>query len=152
MSIQSFEDLKSLRNAEIDRRFGKSIDVEVAKVDSSLGIVFGFAIVCKQDGEEYFDTQGDHIPEDAMLEATADFMSGKRVAKDMHAGAKVGQVVYGFPLTLEIAKSLGVDTTRTGFVVGMKVEDKSMLTKFKTGEYTGFSIGGKRQVDRVVGE
>ena len=150
MNIEAFNELKSLRNAEIDRRFGKSIDVEVSKVDSDLGIVFGFAIVCKKDGKDYFDTQGDHIPEDAMLEATAEFMAGKRVAKDMHAGAKVGQVVYGFPLTLEIADSLGVDTPRTGFVVGMKPEDESMLTKFKTGEYTGFSIGGKRQVDRVV--
>src|SRR5690349_15438196 len=39
---------------------------QVCKVDSNLGIVFGFAIVCTKDGEDYFDLQSDNIPEDAM--------------------------------------------------------------------------------------
>jgi hypothetical protein len=36
---------------------------EVLKVDESLGLVLGWAIVCKKDGCDYFDLQEDHIPE-----------------------------------------------------------------------------------------
>lgn len=129
---------------------GKVLKCEVAKVDSDLGIVFGYAIVCKQDGEEYFDTQGDFIPEQTMLEATAEFMAGDRVAKNMHRGEQVGQVVYGFPVTEEIAKSLGMTSDRTGFIVGMRPDQPQLLEKYRTGEYTGFSIGGRRIKDTVV--
>jgi hypothetical protein len=121
----------------------------VAKVDSALGLVFGYAIVCKIDGEDYFDVQGDNIPEDAMLKASTDFMLHSRVAKDMHAGDEVGPVVFAFPLTTDIAKSLGITAGKTGFLIGMK-PGKDILAKYESGEYTGFSIGGHRIQDEVV--
>lgn len=128
----------------------KQIDVRIAKVDEDLGIVFGYAIVCKADGEDFFDSQGDHIPEDSMLEATSLYMSGERIAKDMHVGGSVGQVIFGFPMTTEIAKALGVKVEKTGFIVGMKPFDDDMLEKYAKGWYTGFSIGGKRILDDGV--
>jgi len=126
------------------------IDVKVEKVDSELGIVFGYAIVCKVDGEDYFDTQGDHIPESTMLEATADYMAGDRMAKVMHRGGDAGQVVYGFPVTEDIAKALGIEVRKTGFVVGMRPDDEEVLAKYASGEFTGFSIGGRRVSEEVV--
>lgn len=116
--------------------------VQLAKVSDELGIVFGFAIVCKQDGEAYYDLHDDHIPEPAMLEAAADFMQTDRVMLDMHAGEAKGQVVFAFPLTTEIAKSLGIETRQTGLLIGMKPSDPAILDKFRSGEYSGFSIGG----------
>ena len=129
----------------------KQLDFSVQKVDESLGIVFGFAIICKRDGEEYVDVQGDYIPESAMLEATAEYMAGDRVAKDMHLGDSIGQLVYGFPLTDDIAKALEITTRQTGFVVGMKPNDE-IMEKFRSGEYTGFSIGGRRIQETVLEE
>ena len=128
----------------------KAIDCKVAKVDDSLGIVFGYAIVCTEGGEPYYDTQGDNIPEEAMLEATADYMQGDRMAKVMHEGGKAGQVVYGFPITGDIAKALGITCYKTGFVVGMKPESDAILEKYRSGEFTGFSIGGTRIAETVV--
>lgn len=125
-------------------------DFQVCKVDEELGIVFGFAIVCKVNGEDYYDTQGDHITEAAMLDATAGFMKGDRPALDMHQGEPTGQIVFGFPLTEEIAKAVGIETTRTGFLIGMRVDDAEQLEKFRTGERTGFSIGGRRVRETVV--
>jgi hypothetical protein len=124
-------------------------DVQVLKVDEGLGLVFGFAIVCKVDGVDYFDTQEDNIPEESMLHATTDFMLAKRVAKEMHTGDQVGDIVFAFPLTTDIAKSLDIVTKRTGLLIGMKPE-KSVLAKFKNGTYTGFSIGGVRVKDEEV--
>lgn len=126
------------------------IEVKVEKVDQALGIVFGYAIVCKKDGEDYYDSQGDHIPETAMLEATANFMSGERMAKVMHRGESAGQVVYGFPVTEDIAKALGIEVRKTGFIVGMRPDDEEVLGKYASGEFTGFSIGGRRIEEEVV--
>ena len=122
---------------------------EVLKVDEGLGLVFGWAIVCKQDGEAYFDLQSDHIPEYSMLKASADFMGGARMAKEMHAGEAAGTVLFAFPMTTDIAKAFGVETKTTGLMVAMK-PTPDMLEKFRSKEYTGFSIGGYRVTDEEV--
>lgn len=124
------------------------IDSIISKVDDDLGLVMGWAIICKQDGEDHFDLQGDHIPEDAMLEAATDFMLHSRVIKDMHQGDPLpGSIVFAFPMTTDVAKAFGIETTQTGLMIAMKPEDETVLEKFRTGEYTGFSIGGRRILD-----
>lgn len=129
---------------------GQKRTFEVAKVDAELGLVFGFAIVCKIAGVEYFDVQGDHIPEESMLEASLDFMENSQVAKEMHQGERKGSIVFAFPLTTDIAKSMGIQAEKTGLMIAMKPASEEMLQKFKTGEYTGFSIGGRRIQDEEV--
>lgn len=128
------------------------LKAEVVKVDSELGLVFGWGIVCKVDGEPYFDSQHDHIPEDSMLKATADFMLSSRMSGDLHARdherqpIQDGDVVFSFPLTTETAKAMGITSSRTGWMVAIK-PSTSVLAKYKSGEYTGFSIGGSRLKD-----
>lgn len=123
-------------------------EAQVVKVDSNLGLVFGFAIVSTVDNEPYFDVQGDHIPEQAMLKATTEFMENSRLAKDMHRG-KAGSVVFAFPLTKDIAKSLDIVTSKTGLLIAMKPTPE-VLGKFADGTYTGFSIGGSYGEVEVV--
>ncbi len=126
-----------------------STRVEISKVDDELGLVFGFGMICKEDGVDYFDTQGDNITEKAMLEAAADFMTDSQVARDMHEGDSIGQVVFAFPLTTEIAKAFDITTRKTGLLVAMQ-PGAEVFAKFKSGEYTGFSIGGTRIEEEVV--
>lgn len=121
----------------------KNCNIKVAKVDEDLGIVFGYAIVCKKDGDPYFDRQGDHIPEDVMLKSVMKYMEGDRVAKVMHDGDATGQIVFGFPLTEDIAEALGIECEKTGFIIGMRPDDDEILEKFADGSFSGFSIGGK---------
>lgn len=123
-------------------------EAQLVKVDPGLGLVFGFAVVSTLGGEPYFDTQGDHVTEDAMLKAATDFMVNSRVSADMHARTKDekavvpdGTVVFAFPLTTEIAKALDIKTEKTGLLIAMK-PSAGVLAKFKDGTYTGFSIGG----------
>lgn len=123
---------------------------DVCKVDEQLGLVFGYAMVCKIDGERYFDTQGHHIPEDTMLRTLAKFMQGDNVAKEMHSGDAVGNFVFAFPMTEEIAKSLDITVKRTGALVAMKPDNPETLSKFASGEFTGFSIGGSKPVFEEV--
>jgi len=126
------------------------LDTTLIKVDETLGLVMGFAIVCKIDGEAYFDIQGDHIPEGAMLEAATDFMQNSRVAKEMHQGDQAGSVVFAFPLTTDIAKKFDIETKMTGLMIGLKPDSDEILEKFKDGTFTGFSIGGTRLLDEEV--
>lgn len=118
---------------------------KVAGVSKSLGLVFGWAIVCKVDGEDYVDLQGDHIPEDVMLEAALDFAENSRVAKEMHTGGQRGTVPMLLPITGDVAKALGITTKQTGLVIAMK-PDAELLEKFVSGELTEFSLGGTAEV------
>ncbi|RFC66581.1 hypothetical protein DYI37_03160 [Fulvimarina endophytica] len=128
----------------------------VLKVDDSLGLVFGWAIVCKEDGEDHFDTQGDHIPEEVMLKAASDFMGEvERVGADMHVWAddgtpiKTGSVVFAWPMTTEIAKAMGFSGRNTGLMIAYKPDDDALLKRFRDGIYTGFSIGGSATKEAV---
>ena len=120
---------------------------KVAKVDEELGLVFGWAMICAEKGQDYFDLQGDNIPEDVMLKSTLDFMENSQVAREMHGKTpgsqrkQAGTVVFAFPLTADIAKAMDIETSTTGLLIAVK-PDAAMLAKFKTGELTGFSIGG----------
>lgn len=123
----------------------------VAKIDEGLGLVYGFAIVCKVDGEPYYDLNIDkstgtrvpeHIPEDVMAKSAADFMMTTRPGNEMHKGADKGHFVFAFPLTTDIAKALGIQTRKTGLLVAYK-PPPAVLEKFRDGTYTGFSIEGE---------
>lgn len=124
---------------------------EVLKVQEELGLVLGWAIVCTEDGQPYFDLQKDHIPESAMLKAATDFMLNSRKSKEMHWRAGAGTVVFAFPLTDDIKKAFGIECSRTGLAVVLK-PDEEMLEKFKSGELKGFSIGGRRDRDKILEE
>lgn len=144
----------------------KSIDVTITKADTERGIVFGWAIISKQADESgklqpYYDLQEDYIPEDTMLDASMEFMRGDRPAGEMHKadntitvnGKKVsGEILYGFPLTEDICEKMDIKSGMTGMIVGAHVRDKEALQKFKNGEYTGFSIEGKRLVQDIIGD
>jgi hypothetical protein len=135
----------------------------IAKVDESLGLVFGYAIVCTKDGKPYYDLNIDkmedgtakrvpeHIPEAAMLKAAVDFMQTARPGNEMHAGPDVGTFVFAFPMTKEIAKSFGIETSTTGLMVAYKPTPE-VFAKFKDGTYKGFSIEGRRITAKMLQE
>jgi len=112
-------------------------------------VVYGWAIVCKEGGDEYVDLQGDCITEGEMQKAATAFMVNSRTGKVMHEGRQVATVLHSFPLTTDMLKQLGVlpdgvDPERTGWAIGMRVTDSDLLKRFETGgDLKGFSIGGK---------
>lgn len=126
----------------------KSAELKIAKADKQLGIVFGWGQIAKERTEkglsDYYDTDNDHFTEEAIVEAWTDFMGDIRVMKALHQGEQVGDVVFSFPMTEEIAKSLGIDASAlpyTGMIVGVKPEP-GILEKYTSGEWNSFSVGG----------
>lgn len=116
--------------------------VKVEKVDETLGLVFGWAIVCSEGGEEYFDLQDESVSEKAMMKGACDFMQAGPVALEMHEGDISGRYVFMFPVTEDTKKAFGLKCDRTGLMVALK-PSATCLEKFLDGTYTGFSIGGK---------
>lgn len=131
----------------------EKVDCRIAKVDESLGLVFGWAIVNSINGEPYYDWNIDkrtrqlvpeHITEDAMLKAALPFAQGDRAANDMHKGADIGSYPFIMPLTDDIAKAYGIQCDKRGLMVAFKPDDKEMLKQFADGRRKGFSIEGQR--------
>ena len=107
--------------------------------------VFGYAAVCKVQDKNgkfipYVDLEGDHIPEEEMYNASVGYMEGDRIAKHNHEGEQIGVVVFGFPLTEEIANSMEISVKKTGFIIGMRIDSEEVAEKIKKG--MGFSVGG----------
>lgn len=144
-----YELVKQLDELDMsDKTLQKSAELKIAKADKQLGIVFGWGQIAKERTEkglsDYYDTDNDHFTEEAIVEAWTDFMSDIRVMKALHQGEQVGDVVFSFPMTEEIAKSLGIDASAlpyTGMIVGVKPEP-GILEKYTSGEWNSFSVGG----------
>ena len=118
-------------------------EATVLKVDDEQGLVYGWAYVSTEDGKLLVDTQGDSIEPIEMEKMATDFMLNSRNAKVMHKGENVGQFVHSFPLTNDIMKAFDIYSDREGWIVAMKPNDENVMKAYKSGEYTGFSIGGK---------
>lgn len=118
-----------------------SSSARVIKTDDALGLVFAWAWTSTVDGEPYHDLQGDAIDDgDDMIKVAAEFMSGPRTTDLMHDERGDGQVVFAMPMTKEIAKAFGVETTTSGLMVAIK-PSAEVFARFKSGELTGLSIG-----------
>jgi hypothetical protein len=136
------ETLRTTASPDSFRYAGK-----IEKVDDGLGLVFGWAMICKRRDEngvlqEYVDLHGNAIDEDGMVESLADFMVKSQEVRAMHRGRPRGTTVFAFPMTEEIAKVYGFENVpMTGALFAARPDPESMQ-KFLDGSYTGFSIGG----------
>jgi cation transport regulator ChaB len=115
----------------------------IIKVDDEKRIVWGWASVATVDNEPVVDLHGDIITAQEITSAADEFMMYKRTAKAMHEGAGIGFVLHSFPYTHELGKALGFTSNREGWVIAMKVLDEDHWRRVKSGEFKGFSIGGK---------
>jgi len=113
------------------------------KVDEEQRIVWGWASVVTVKGIAVIDTQNDLISPREMEKMANAFMLDVRTAKAMHEGDSVGEVIHSLPLTDEVAKALGISSEQEGWIIGMKIHDDAVWEQVKSGEFSGFSIGGR---------
>lgn len=130
-----------IMTAAMNYEFSKTADI--IKLDSERRIAWGWASVSTLKGELVTDLQGDVIMPDEMEKMADRFMMSARTAKAMHEGEGIGEVIHSLPLTSELAKALGLETDREGWIIGMKIHDDAVWQAFKDGRLKGFSIGGK---------
>lgn len=120
------------------------MNIEFTKVDASGKVVAGWAsVVTSADGKPFQDHQGDIISIDELRKAAHRFVSDARVAKAMHAGNPVGEVVESVVIDDAFAKSLGITDGKRGWWVVMKINDPEVQAQVRSGKLRAFSIGGK---------
>ena len=121
---------------------GVKLSGTILKADDDERIVWGWASVVTEKGVPVVDKQGDVISPEEISKAATEFMLDVRVAKAMHEGEQVGHVVHSFPLTNELAKALGIQSEREGWIIAQKITDDETWARVKSGELSAFSIGG----------
>ncbi len=119
------------------------IQSEVLKTLEEERMVYGWAYVSTVKGELSLDHSNEFIRPEQLVKAATNFMLDVRVAKAMHQGDAVGEVVHSLPLTKEIANSLGIQSDREGWIIAMKINSESVWQQVKTGKLRAFSIGGR---------
>lgn len=122
---------------------GSSSCHNIVKVDKEQRIVWGWASVVMEKGELIVDRQGHRIEPSEMEKAANDFMADVRLAKAMHDGAGVGEVIHSFVVTDEICKAFDIECDRRGWIIAMKIHDDDTWEMVKSGQLQAFSIGGR---------
>jgi cation transport regulator ChaB len=126
-----------------------SVEGQIVKQLDEERLAFGWAYVSTVNGEISLDHSEEFIRPDQIAKAATNFMLSMRTAKAMHSGGKIGEVVHSMPLTNEIAKALGIQSDREGWLVAIKVYDDQVWQDVKSGKLAAFSIGGRALKEMV---
>ena len=114
----------------------------VTKLDEERQLVYGWALVSTEHGEELVDRQDDVVSTDDLRDAAHDFIKGDRTLGRMHRTMGVGEVVESVVLSKGLQRALGIDLGVEGWFVGVHVSDPETWQSVKKGELRMFSIGG----------
>lgn len=119
------------------------INFQFSKADTSGRYVRGWASVVTTGGVAVTDHQGDIIAIDDIRKAAHKFISDARIAKAMHAGQPVGEVVESVIIDDDFAKAVGMSDERRGWWIGMEIHDPAIRDNVRKGKLKAFSIGGR---------
>jgi hypothetical protein len=122
---------------------GLGITFDFQKSDSEGRYVRGWASVISANGVEIEDAHGDVIAIEELRKAAHNFITNARVAKAMHRGNSVGEVVESVVIDDEFAAAMGITTTQRGWWIGMQIHDDQIQKRVRSGELRAFSIGGR---------
>ncbi len=113
------------------------------KADTTGRFVRGWASVVSENGTPVVDHQGDIVGIDELRKAAHKFICDHRVAKAMHNGVSVGEVVESVIIDDAFAKALDIADSKRGWWIGMEITNPSVQEKVRKGVYRAFSIGGR---------
>jgi hypothetical protein len=123
--------------------------VDFVKSDQAGRFVRGWASVIEQDGQPVEDWQGDTISMDELRKAAHGYVTRARVAKAMHKGDQVGEVVESVIVDDAFAKAMGISDSRRGWWIGMQINDPKVQQQVRDGVLKCFSIGGKGKRTKI---
>lgn len=116
---------------------------EFTKSDVEGRYVRGWASVASVDGVPVEDWQGDVVEIDELRKAAHQFIAETRVAKAMHRGDAVGDIVESVIIDDEFVKAVGATTTQRGWWIGMRINSETVRKRIQSGELRAFSVGGR---------
>ena len=139
---------------EIAKRLGGdtplfSAPVEIAKTDKRQNLVFGWANVTFEKGNQVVDHQGHMIDVDELEAAAYNFTVKYRKTGDNHQGEGFGELVESLVVTEDkIAKGGFPEEMLGKWWIGFRVPPEDW-DKVERGERSMFSIQGRAQLEAV---
>ena len=121
------------------------LNTKICKINEEQQLVYGWASVIIEGNEPVVDLQNDVITPEELAKAAHNFIITSRTAKQMHKGAKIGEVVESTVFTKEAQNALGINLQKEGWWIVMKIYDDAVWQKVKEGSLREFSIGGKAE-------
>jgi cation transport regulator ChaB len=125
------------------------IEGQILKQLDEERLAFGWAYVATVKGEVSLDHSGEFIRPELLAKAATNFMLSMRTAKRMHSGESIGEVIHSMPLTNDVAKALGIQSDREGWIIAIRVNDEQVWQDVKSGKLSAFSIGGRALKEMV---
>jgi hypothetical protein len=108
------------------------MSVEVAQKSEELGIIWGYASVA-----DIQDLQGETVPQEELVAAVYQFM------QDYYDGAAaIGENHEKAAAAVLVESTFKFEACRLRWYVGVKLLDEDLLEAARSGEISGFSIGG----------
>ena len=132
--------LQKTQQSEKQQAFAMSANI--VKANEEQRIVYGWASVISKGGEKYYDEHGHAISVEVMEKMANDFMADVRVAKAMHDGGRIGQILHSLPLSKQLADALGIESPNEGWIIGVKIMSDEVWKSIKDGKLKAFSVGG----------
>lgn len=133
-----------------------SAEIEITKADEDKRLVFGWASIAIENGEQLEDMQHDVIDPDDLEEAAYEYVLNFRDTGEEHLAAfrKKGKLVESCVFTEEKQQAMGLvpGTLPVGWWIGFYIEDDDAWERIKNGTYRMFSIEGKAERVPVDGE
>jgi Putative phage serine protease XkdF len=125
------------------------ITFDFEKADTEGRYVRGWASVVSVAGKDIEDHQGDLIDMSELRKAAHRFVTDARVAKAMHSGTQVGEVVESVIIDDAFVKAVGATTDMRGWWIAMEIKDEKIRKRVKSGELKAFSIGGRGKRNKM---
>lgn len=124
------------------------LNFNISKTKEEQMLVSGWAnVAINADGSIPLDWQGDIISPEELEKAANAFMIDYRQSGTMHRGSSVGIVVESIVFTKDKQIALGIPEgiVPMGWFITVKLFDKEVFDKVKSGHLKMFSIQGKGQ-------
>jgi hypothetical protein len=121
-----------------------SVSVEFYKEDLDKQLVFGIVME-----PEVIDSQGDFSTEEEIEKAAHGFLRKSRIIGNSHKLKAKAEVVESY-IAREAAVVEGQEVKKGSWIMVVKIHDGELWEGVKSGDFNGFSIGGK--ATRIEGE
>ncbi len=143
-AVRQLQAIESKKSDEEDW----AVNIEFYKEDIDKQLVFG--IVMEPDS---IDSQGDFSTEEEIEKAAHGFLRKSRIVGDSHKLKAKAEVVESH-IVREASTVEGQEVKKGSWIMVVKIHDPALWAGVKSGDFNGFSIGGKatRVVDEIFGE
>lgn len=122
--------------------------VPITKIEPEKQIVWGWAYVSEENGQQVVDHSGDIADAETVEKAAHGFVRDSRVGGVLHKD-EAGEIVDSLFFSKAVQDALGIDLHKVGWFIGFHVTDPDAWAGVKDGTFTAFSIAGSADTEEL---